>query len=170
MCRRPPTSPPIHARNPDVARPILLRLTVMALSLAVALSLVTPAGALVYAPEFVEQQAYLTCTEPTRVTNLNRYYYEADNPSWSTTPPTGTFAAGDGCTGIDTVVYDPPPQGGSFNLAAQGGFVGNLDTIVFDLYAVQPAEEFAAGSFWLDVVGEYAGDGGAAVRHRSSRL
>lgn len=108
----------------------LLGMTTMALG-----SFAVPAsGQVAEVPTFRTERAYFKCLEGSKLQNVQ--VAQGTVPTWNTTPPAGSFTAGNGCG-----FYENAVNAAGLNLEFRGTFTGNLDNLTVELHDIYASSE-----------------------------
>ena len=104
------------------------KLMLIGLTAAIAGALAVPAGAQ-EVPTFRTERTYFKCLEGSKLQNVQ--VVQGTIPTWSTTPPAGSFTAGNGCG-----FYENAANAAGLNLEFRGTFTGNLDNLSVELHDI----------------------------------
>ncbi|HEV3475239.1 MAG TPA: hypothetical protein VG602_07730 [Actinomycetota bacterium] len=106
------------------------RLALLALTTVVLGALAVPAsGQTAEVPTFRTERAYFKCAEGPKLQNVA--VLQGTIPTWNTTPPAGSFTAGNGCG-----FYENLANASGLNLEFKGTFTGNLDNLTVELHDI----------------------------------
>lgn len=95
------------------------------------------------APTFRVERTYYTCADDLKLQNIPAA--QGTYPSWDTTAPSEGVMDGAGCGQYENLLTADP-----FKLVYEGTFVGNLNSMTVELYAIDFGSSRATNTYPLD--------------------